>query len=87
VIAGTLEMLPSHSSLNACFSLCVIQSKRCCCCCLLSAHVKTSLMGVSLNVPITDGKLKLGTWQGIWLCEHRDHGSSRKIVVTLQGVQ
>lgn len=56
--------------------------------CLFSAaHVKTSLMGASLTVPITGGKLNLGTWQGIWLCEHRNHGSSRKIVVTMQGVQ
>ena len=53
----------------------------------MPAHVKTSLMGASLTVPITNGKLNLGTWQGIWLCEHRDHGSSRKIVVTLQGTQ
>ena len=44
-------------------------------------------MGASLTVPITNGKLHLGTWQGIWLCEHRDHASSRKIVVTLQGSQ
>lgn len=52
-----------------------------------TAHVKTSLMGASLTVPITNGKLNLGTWQGVWLCEHRDHASSRKIVVTLQGTQ
>ena len=52
-----------------------------------TAHVKTSLMGASLTVPITNGKLSLGTWQGVWLCEHRDHASSRKIVVTLQGTQ
>lgn len=53
----------------------------------MPAHVKTSLMGASLTIPITNGKLNLGTWQGIWLCEHRDHASSRKIVVTLQGTQ
>lgn len=51
----------------------------------MPAHVKSSLMGVSLNIPITDGQLNLGTWQGIWLNEHRDYGGSRKIVVTLQG--
>ena len=44
-------------------------------------------MGASLTVPISNGKLALGTWQGIWLCEHRNHASHRKIVVTLQGVQ
>jgi secondary thiamine-phosphate synthase enzyme len=52
-----------------------------------SAHVKTSLMGASLTVPITNGKLNLGSWQGIWLCEHRDHANPRRIVVTLQGTQ
>ncbi|KAL1924098.1 uncharacterized protein VTP21DRAFT_7133 [Calcarisporiella thermophila] len=51
----------------------------------MPGHVKSSLVGVSLNVPISNGKLNLGTWQGIWLCEHRDHGGTRKIVVTLQG--
>lgn len=53
----------------------------------MPAHVKTALIGASVTVPITKGKLNMGTWQGIWLCEHRDHASSRKIVVTLQGVQ
>ena len=51
----------------------------------MPAHVKCSLMGTSLSLPITNGKLNVGTWQGIWLCEHRDHGSSRRILVTLQG--
>ena len=54
---------------------------------ILIAHVKTSLMGASVTIPLTNGKLNIGTWQGIWLCEHRDHASSRKIVVTLQGIQ
>ena len=53
----------------------------------MPAHVKCSLMGASLTLPITNGKLNIGTWQGIWLCEHRDHGSSRKVVVTLQGAE
>ncbi|XP_046851340.1 UPF0047 protein YjbQ-like [Xenia sp. Carnegie-2017] len=53
----------------------------------MPAHVKTSLMGASLTIPITDGRLNLGTWQGVWLCEHRDHASSRNIVVTMQGVR
>ena len=43
------------------------------------------MFGVSLNVPVTHGKLNLGTWQGIWLCEHRDHASSRSVVVTVMG--
>ncbi|EDO31717.1 predicted protein [Nematostella vectensis] len=53
----------------------------------MPAHVKTSLMGTSLTVPITNGKLNIGTWQGIWLCEHRDHASARHIIITLQGTQ
>lgn len=51
----------------------------------MPAHVKCSLMGASLNIPIQNGKLHMGTWQGIWLCEHRDHASPRKLVVTVQG--
>lgn len=52
----------------------------------LPAHAKASLMGASVTVPITAGKLSLGTWQGIYLCEHRDAGGARTLVVTLQGV-
>lgn len=52
----------------------------------MPAHVKSSLFGVSLQVPISGGRLALGTWQGIWLCEHRNSGGSRKIMVTLQGI-
>ncbi len=52
----------------------------------MPAHAKSSLLGVSLNIPITDGKLNLGTWQGIYLGEHRDYASSRKIVITVTGV-
>ena len=51
----------------------------------LPAHLKSSLLGHSLDIPITDGQLRLGTWQGIYLCEHRNHGGNRHIVVTLQG--
>ncbi|GAB4115335.1 MAG: secondary thiamine-phosphate synthase enzyme YjbQ [Sideroxydans sp.] len=51
----------------------------------LPAHLKSSLLGASLNIPIRNGRLALGTWQGIWLCEHRNHGGSRRIVATLQG--
>ena len=49
----------------------------------MPAHFKSSMFGVSLNIPITYGKLNLGTWQGIFLCEHRDHPSTREIVLTL----
>ncbi len=51
----------------------------------MPAHIKASLMGASVQIPITNGKLNLGTWQGIYLCEHRDYGSSRKLVVTAFG--
>ena len=51
----------------------------------MPAHVKSALLGCSLTIPITDGRLALGTWQGIWLCEHRDHGGSRTAVVTAWG--
>ena len=49
------------------------------------AHVKACFLGTSLTIPISDGKLNLGTWQGIWLCEHRNHAGSRKIVITING--
>ncbi len=51
----------------------------------MPAHLKTSLLGSAVTVPITSGRLNLGTWQGIYLCEHRDHGGPRRIVVTLFG--
>ena len=51
----------------------------------MPAHLKASLLGSSLSIPITDGKLNLGTWQGIYICEHRNHGSERKLIVTIQG--
>lgn len=51
----------------------------------LPAHLKSSILGNSLNIPIADGQPKLGTWQGIYLCEHRNHGGSRQLVVTIQG--
>lgn len=49
----------------------------------MPAHLKASLIGSSVTIPITDGRLNLGTWQGIYLCEFRDHGGSRKLVLTL----
>ncbi|MCL2894030.1 secondary thiamine-phosphate synthase enzyme YjbQ [Brenneria tiliae] len=51
----------------------------------MPAHLKGSLLGSSLTLPISDGRLNVGTWQGIYLCEHRNHGGSRHLVVTLQG--
>ena len=52
----------------------------------LPAHIKASLLGPSVTLPVTDGAFNLGTWQGIYLCEHRDHGGPRRLLVTLQGV-
>ena len=49
------------------------------------AHVKACFLGSNLTVPVSDGKLNLGTWQGVWLCEHRDRAGSRKILVTVNG--
>ena len=51
----------------------------------MPAHVKASLLGASLTIPIRDGELALGTWQGIYLCEHRNHGGRRKLVATIWG--
>ncbi|WP_353779559.1 secondary thiamine-phosphate synthase enzyme YjbQ [Winogradskyella sp. 3972H.M.0a.05] len=51
----------------------------------MPAHIKASLLGASVTIPITNGSLNLGTWQGIYLCEHRDYGGSRKLVVTAYG--
>ena len=51
----------------------------------MPAHVKASLMGPSLLLPVAGGRLALGTWQGIYLCEHRDHGGAREVLLTLQG--
>ncbi|MDA3946282.1 MAG: secondary thiamine-phosphate synthase enzyme YjbQ [Helicobacteraceae bacterium] len=51
----------------------------------MPAHLKASLLGSSVTIPLTNGRLNLGTWQGIYLGEHRDHGGSREIVVTVMG--
>ena len=51
----------------------------------MPAHLKSSILGCSLIVPITKGKFNLGTWQGIYLCEHRNNGGKRKILVTING--
>lgn len=52
----------------------------------MPAHIKASLMGASVQIPITNGRLNLGTWQGIYLCEHRNYGGSRKLVLTAFGI-
>ncbi|MDX6688596.1 MAG: hypothetical protein QOG15_53 [Solirubrobacteraceae bacterium] len=51
----------------------------------MPAHIKASLMGPSLTLPIARGRLALGTWQGVYLCEHRDRGGARSLLVTLHG--
>jgi len=51
----------------------------------MPAHLKASILGSSIQIPIKNGKLNLGTWQGIYLCEHRNHGGNRKLVVTIFG--
>jgi len=51
----------------------------------MPAHIKSSTLGSSVSLPVTQGKLNLGIWQGIYLGEHRDHGGSRKLILTLQG--
>ncbi len=51
----------------------------------MPAHIKSCILGSSLTIPITRGQLNLGTWQGIYLCEHRNHGGARTLVATVQG--
>lgn len=51
----------------------------------MPAHIKSTLIGSSQSIPITNGRLNLGIWQGLYLCEHRDHASARTIIITLQG--
>jgi len=51
----------------------------------MPAHIKSSLMGSHLSIPITNGRLNLGTWQGVYLCEHRDRGGQRRLVLTAYG--
>lgn len=51
----------------------------------LPAHFKASLLGCQLSIPVTAGRLAMGTWQGIYLGEHRDHGGARRVLATLQG--
>jgi secondary thiamine-phosphate synthase enzyme len=51
----------------------------------MPAHIKSSTLGASLTIPVANGHMLLGTWQGIYLGEHRDHGGSRRVILTLQG--
>lgn len=51
----------------------------------MPAHIKASLLGNSVTIPIQNGELALGTWQGIYLCEHRNHGGERNIIITAWG--
>jgi len=51
----------------------------------MPAHIKSSLLGSSVTLPITNGSFNLGTWQGIYLCEHRNRGGRRKLVITIAG--
>lgn len=52
----------------------------------MPAHIKSSLLGASVQIPITNGQLNLGIWQGVYLCEHRDHSRGRHLVITAFGV-
>ena len=52
----------------------------------MPAHIKASLMGASVDIPITNGELNAGMWQGIYLCEHRNHAGQREIVITALGI-
>ena len=52
----------------------------------MPAHIKSSIIGSSITIPITNGKLNMGLWQGVYLCEHRDSATCRKLVLTLMGL-
>ena len=51
----------------------------------MPAHIKSTIIGASQSIPLSNGQLNLGTWQGIYLCEHRDYGGSRTVVITING--
>ena len=51
----------------------------------MTSHIKSSILGHSLSIPVTNGRFNLGTWQGIYLCEHRNNGGCRRLVVTVSG--
>lgn len=52
----------------------------------MPAHIKSMMIGVSLTLPVTDGRLALGIWQGVYLCEHRNHAGGREVVMTITGI-
>ena len=52
----------------------------------MPAHIKAAMLGSSVTVPVRDGRLALGTWQGIYFCEHRDHGGPRRMIITAWGL-
>lgn len=52
----------------------------------MTSHIKSSLLGSSVTIPVTDGKLNMGTWQGVYLCEHRNYGGNRRLVLTVSGI-
>jgi secondary thiamine-phosphate synthase enzyme len=51
----------------------------------MPAHIKASILGPSITIPVSDGRFRLGTWQGVYLCEHRDSGGARSLVITICG--
>ncbi len=51
----------------------------------MTSHIKVTIIGASINIPVTDGRFNLGVWQGIYLCEHRNNGGGRNVVVTIYG--
>ncbi|GBD87887.1 hypothetical protein BMS3Abin03_01821 [bacterium BMS3Abin03] len=51
----------------------------------MPAHIKSSILGTTLTLPVTNGQINLGTWQGIYLCEHRNYGGARRVLITLEG--
>lgn len=51
----------------------------------MTSHIKSSILGHSVSVPVTNGRFNLGTWQGIYLCEHRNNGGKRRLVITIYG--
>ena len=53
----------------------------------MPAHVKSSILGCSVQIPVSSGKLCLGTWQGLWLCEHRNQSHRRNIMITIHGLR
>lgn len=53
----------------------------------MPAHIKSALLGHSVTIPVTNGKFNLGTWQGLYLCEHRNYGGKRNLIITISGIK